>query len=313
MRVTLAGATIDIRCEAGTEALAEAFLPAPRSAAASPDLRVAMRLDTPHLDARIPGQIVGAQHYRLGKEHTWIAPQPRQLQRLLSGREARAELVVDEGSIQDGAIRARPAVDAISAWAASRGVMPLHASAVVKGGQALLFLGEGGRGKTTTALALALRGWDLLADDRCFLEASPAGMVVHGLYPTVILTPTTAERLGASDWGDLGRTHEGKWARHLPPTMSMVPTAALRGVIALTHGREEPYGVGRLDRAATLASWQAAFAPAVQAHGPSAGWLRSLSLASRSVPAWSLTLGWDFCALDSALNALLGVAAGGAA
>ncbi|MBZ6295954.1 hypothetical protein KVH30_34795 [Streptomyces olivaceus] len=47
----------------------------------------------------------------------------------------------------------------------------LHASAVVQAGRALLTFGSKGAGKTTTALLLAGRGAQLLANDRVFVKA----------------------------------------------------------------------------------------------------------------------------------------------
>ncbi|MFD0386310.1 hypothetical protein ACFQ2B_39540 [Streptomyces stramineus] len=46
----------------------------------------------------------------------------------------------------------------------------LHASAVVRDGQAVLTLGDKGAGKTTTALLLARAGWQMLANDRVFIR-----------------------------------------------------------------------------------------------------------------------------------------------
>jgi hypothetical protein len=46
-----------------------------------------------------------------------------------------------------------------------RGCLPLHASAVAIDGQAILFLGESGAGKSTTAAAFYSRGHSVLADD----------------------------------------------------------------------------------------------------------------------------------------------------
>ncbi|MFF4220940.1 lactate/malate family dehydrogenase [Streptomyces nondiastaticus] len=46
----------------------------------------------------------------------------------------------------------------------------LHASAVVRDGQAVLTLGDKGAGKTTVGLLLARAGWQLLANDRVFIR-----------------------------------------------------------------------------------------------------------------------------------------------
>ena len=53
----------------------------------------------------------------------------------------------------------------------------LHASAVVRGGHAVLALGGKGAGKTMTALLLARYcGWRLLANDRIFVCGGPDGV-----------------------------------------------------------------------------------------------------------------------------------------
>ncbi|MCC3773881.1 hypothetical protein K6I33_001105 [Streptomyces sp. UNOB3_S3] len=46
----------------------------------------------------------------------------------------------------------------------------LHASAVVRDGQAVLTFGDKGAGKTTVGLLLARAGWQLLANDRVFIR-----------------------------------------------------------------------------------------------------------------------------------------------
>lgn len=54
---------------------------------------------------------------------------------------------------------------AIAAALHQRDVLPLHAAAVSHQGKALLIVGDSAVGKTELALALARRGWRLLADD----------------------------------------------------------------------------------------------------------------------------------------------------
>jgi len=53
-----------------------------------------------------------------------------------------------------------------------RGRYALHASAVARGGRALLMAGESGSGKSSTALSLIHTGWDWLADDVVLLESA---------------------------------------------------------------------------------------------------------------------------------------------
>ncbi|TKA12072.1 phosphoenolpyruvate carboxykinase (ATP) [Actinacidiphila oryziradicis] len=65
---------------------------------------------------------------------------------------------------------ARLAREAIRGQLLRDGWTLLHASAVVRDGQTLLTFGSKGAGKTTTALLLASRGWELLANDRVFVR-----------------------------------------------------------------------------------------------------------------------------------------------
>ena len=329
--VPLAGADIDVRCGPGTEHLATAFLPtgatdvpdvtdvtdAPEVTGGAAPLRLSVRVDAEHLDGRVPADADGTQHLRSGGAHVWVVPTPRHLQRLDVRRDTSgapsAELVVDPGALGDGTIRARPAVDAISAWAARRGIMPVHAAAVARDGRdgrdghdgrAVLLVGPGGRGKTTTALTLATRGWRLIADDRCFLEATPHGTVVHGLYGTAVLTQAMVGRLGADRWESLGRTHGGKSAHRLPPDLPVARSALLGAVVTVDHDGE-PYRVAPLPRPAAHAAWQEAFAPALQTDGPTPALLAAYARASRTHPVTRLTLGWDAGRIDDALAGLL--------
>jgi hypothetical protein len=316
--VSLAGAAIDLHCAPGTEHLADAFLSGPSATgtavaapASGPPLHVTMRLDAAHLAARVPHDLDGSEHHRSGDAHVWVVPTPRHLERFTPGPAPHAELVVDATSIADGTVRARPAVHAIAAWAASRGVMPVHAGAVARDGRALLLIGRGGRGKTTTTLTLAARGWQLIADDLCFLETTPAGPVIHGLYATAVLTPAVVERLGADTWEGLGRTHAGKVASRLPATLPVAASAALTGVVTVTHGEGDPYRLTRLPRPAAHIAWQEAFAPALQTHGPTPAWLAAYAHATRTLPVSRLTLGWDVARLDEVLTGMLDGGDGG--
>jgi hypothetical protein len=68
----------------------------------------------------------------------------------------------------------------------------LHASAVVTPWGAVAFLGQSGRGKSTTAIHLARQGWPLLSDDGLVLESRSDGFLAFPSYPAVRLWPDTA-------------------------------------------------------------------------------------------------------------------------
>lgn len=75
--------------------------------------------------------------------------------------------------------------------AASRaGALVLHASVVVRpGGGAVAFTGPVGAGKSTTALALASRGWRLFSDDRLIIGDDRNA---HPIAPYLRVAPTAA-------------------------------------------------------------------------------------------------------------------------
>jgi hypothetical protein len=101
-----------------------------------------------------------------------------------------------------------------------RGVLALHASAVVVDGRAIAFVGGGGSGKSTTAAALVTRGMPLLTDD--VLALTRVG-------PTVLAWPG-ADHLRL--WDDAA-THLAGAAARLP---LLTPTWEKRAFVAAAHG-----------------------------------------------------------------------------
>jgi hypothetical protein len=81
-----------------------------------------------------------------------------------------------------------------------RGITALHASAVHLDGKAVLLAGEAGAGKSTTAAALALRGYSVLCEDIAALHETASGFQVHSGHPRVCLWPESVQVLmGQSD------------------------------------------------------------------------------------------------------------------
>lgn len=79
-----------------------------------------------------------------------------------------------------------------------RGLTCLHASAVSVHGRAIALVGAAGAGKSTTAAALALRGWPVLCEDVCALERVDAQFQVRPAYPRVCLWPDSVNFLFSS-------------------------------------------------------------------------------------------------------------------
>ncbi len=82
----------------------------------------------------------------------------------------------------------------------ARGIEPLHGSAVVVDGRAIVFLGACGAGKSTLAAAMIARGYPAITDDVVVLRPSENGWVVEPGIPRIKLFPATARKLlGARD------------------------------------------------------------------------------------------------------------------
>lgn len=93
-----------------------------------------------------------------------------------------------------------------------RGHVCLHASAVAIAGKAVLFLGDPGAGKSSTAAALAEYGCPMLADDISAVKRGESGkLAVVPSLPRVCLWPDSAEFLyGAGSLKKFRRVHHGE-------------------------------------------------------------------------------------------------------
>ncbi|MET9779224.1 hypothetical protein ABZ023_34110, partial [Streptomyces sp. NPDC006367] len=106
----------------------------------------------------------------------------------------------------------------------------LHASCVVRDGRALLAFGPKGAGKTTTALLLARKGFELLANDRLFIRPDSEGLR--------ILPWPSASAIGFGLLGSVG-LYEPLRARILAGEQ-MHPTQDQRVTDALYAGSTKP-------------------------------------------------------------------------
>jgi len=80
-----------------------------------------------------------------------------------------------------------------------RGIVPLHASAVSIGEQAVALMGAPGAGKSTTAAGLARLGHAVLADDLAALREKDDSFLVQSGYPRVNVWPDSALTLFGSE------------------------------------------------------------------------------------------------------------------
>ncbi|MCE5286192.1 MAG: phosphoenolpyruvate carboxykinase (ATP) [Pelosinus sp.] len=97
-----------------------------------------------------------------------------------------------------------------------RGLMPMHGSTAVINGQAVLFTGLSGAGKSTMAAALHQRGFDLLADDVSALRCDENGVFwVQPGYPQQKLWPQSTNLLGMDTNGF--RVVSTQWEKYAIP------------------------------------------------------------------------------------------------
>ena len=89
-----------------------------------------------------------------------------------------------------------------SAWGAlgyQRGLAMWHGSVVEHHGQAILFCGDAGMGKSTMAAAMLVKGWSLVSDDLSRIDASPEGSCVYPASTRIKLWRNAIEALGWED------------------------------------------------------------------------------------------------------------------
>jgi len=299
---SLAGRLISCHADSHTERLLQAFDPADENTEGLVQLKVDFTFDETSLTKTLEASSADFAHLRRGHEHAWITHHPRHAETLLLSLPAQSRLFVDHDSNHEASMTARPAVASISAWATYNDVFPLHASAVCQESDGLVLVGEGGRGKTTTALALAMCGWNLIADDRCFVNAQNEDLLMHALYKTSIVTSEVANRFPELMGEHIGITVEGKFASYLPKTIKFAQSAKIRGLVLLSQNHDEPYRITRLTPREALAAWQQAFMFTDISLSPERSLFSLLTKVSRTVPAWRMNLGWDFAEIDRVLR-----------
>jgi hypothetical protein len=88
---------------------------------------------------------------------------------------------IDDVAHEPPYLRFRPLAEIFAAWFPTQGLVLLHAAAVGDDEGAVLLVGNGGSGKSTTAVMCSRAGIGFLADDFCLLEPGPPPRV-HSIY-----------------------------------------------------------------------------------------------------------------------------------
>lgn len=137
-----------------------------------------------------------------------------------------------------------------------RGVVCLHASAIVVGNQAIALLGPAGSGKSTTAAAFANRGYSILAEDIVTLDDRGDHFMVRPAYPCIRLWPASVVALFGTD--DCLPKLTPNWnKRYLDLTQNFPrESLSLSAIYHLDTRRDEPEApyVNALDKADGLMS-----------------------------------------------------------
>jgi hypothetical protein len=194
-----------------------------------------------------------------------------------------------------GDTRAHPAGVATAAWLASEGAQVLHAGAVVFDGVAVLLIGSGGAGKSTTTVACGLAGAGILGDDLCMVDVDPEthAPTVHALYATLKLNPDSESRLGAGAWPSLGTTPKGKRVLSIEAPLSLHPHAPIGSIVVLRPPGVGPDAPTRLTRARALGALTPTALNAALGAGALDQWFTTARQLARDVPAYELSLSWD--------------------
>lgn len=155
-----------------------------------------------------------------------------------------------------------------------RGLLPLHANAIVADGAAVAFAGPSGAGKSTLAAHFARTGFEVLCDDVCVIAFDEAGrpLAWPGL-PRVKLWGDAASAFG-HDSNELDRAIEGMDKYHVPlrGTVEARPIPFKR-LYVLSRAEDRPGEIRRLNGQAAMAE--------VMAQTYRALYLAPMGLASR--------------------------------
>lgn len=116
---------------------------------------------------------------------------------LVAELRARSPLIVIDSPTVDADYVTHIVLDhVLPRWLALQGSLVLHAGSVVSpSGQAIVFVGETGRGKSSMVTALGGLGWPLLGDDGCRVSCIDGVWYARPSYPGVRLTGTSRHAL----------------------------------------------------------------------------------------------------------------------
>ena len=154
---------------------------------------------------------------RTGADRVWGSA----LGRLRFLVEGGTSITVDvEHPLGEGVVRSVVQGVLIAALLRQRGLLAIHASGVVKNGQAIGFVGASGRGKSTLAELFCQHGYRTLGDDVMAIRVDGGHPVALPGPPLIQLRPEAGAWL-RQDFKELSRVHAGS-RKSIRPAMDVV-------------------------------------------------------------------------------------------
>jgi hypothetical protein len=191
-----------------------------------------------------------------------------------------------------------------SAFAAilpQRGLLPLHANAVVVEGRAIGFMGHPGSGKSTLAAWFHDRGFDVLADDVRVVTAAPAGRpLAHPGIPRLRLWREALEA-GGRDASAYERSFDDMDKYTVPTDLERVLPAVPLSHLYVLEKAEDAASVDRLEGSAAVEAliantYRGAYVPLM---GATRRHMLACAQLARTVPVFRASRRWGYDAFDS--------------
>jgi len=300
-----------IALELASPPLADALTPALSRLPPAGDLPIVLRLqafsegEPPSLPWPLAPPAGGEATLRLG-EHRFVVGGATPPTLMLADLAAkRAWYWIEDAARLSLAERAAPFLRLLAAALARRERWVVHGGAVADERRALLLVGRGGSGKSTSCLAALGTGLALLGDDYVLVDAAVSPPSVHALFSAAKADHASRQRLAAAGVDlparflepagktllDLG-AEQVRWASRAPLAAIVLPR------IAAETG--EPVAVSAAAAMRALAP-SSLFQLADQATQRFA----ACAVVSRAVPAFRLDVGPDLRTVGAALRRLL--------
>jgi hypothetical protein len=186
--------------------------------------------------ARVPREAAGQAWYvRISSDEAVLADHELGVFVLRGGRTV---TVIPAAGADEAAVRLYLVGTIMAILLYQRGRLPLHASAIAIGGEAVGFLGVSGAGKSTMAAALQARGHRVVADDVTALRVGDGQVLTYPAFPLLKLMPEAAASAGC-DVSRLESLHAGEEKHGFRAIRSFAGQALpLRRLYVLADGPE---------------------------------------------------------------------------